>query len=379
MAGDSVMDLQKLTEMLETFPSPDTQPDIPQTFLEIAGYPHLENVASNILEFFFDTQAEHGFETLFLDSLLEAAGLDFSPDDLDVDTVEREAFTRASTRLDLVIGTPALLVGIENKLFHQLNNDFEIYEQHLHAQAYGRKVICILLSLYPTNYVPALGGFIPVTYSAFFDNIRKKMGKFVMEANQRYVPFLFDFMQTLEHLRQEETMTDQEFRAWVAEHHNEIKTLLQEIRQLKGQLRKQVKALQARIDIDKHQDSGIKIITWLHDPKDLSVRRFLVYDFVISEDLKFAIDVIVHPDHWEITITNRQPTSLESVKAFLSQDSSINISRELLPTRIRIGEPLENGADKTVIAACVQSLIDQIVELHKKNHKHSELPTGPTA
>lgn len=61
------MDLQKFTKMLEAFPKPDTESDIPQTFLEIAGYPHLENVASNILEFFFDTQAEHQFETLFLE------------------------------------------------------------------------------------------------------------------------------------------------------------------------------------------------------------------------------------------------------------------------------------------------------------------------
>lgn len=360
------MDLQKLTKMLEAFPYPDIKSDIPQTFLEIAGYPHLENVATNILEFFFDTQAEHQFETLFLESLLDTASADFSPTDLGVDSTQREAFTQANTRLDLVIGTPTLLIGIENKLFHQVNNDFKVYGKHLHAQANGRKVICILLSLYPVTHTAILDEFIPVTYTAFFENIRKNMGKFVVEANQRYVPFLFDFMQTVEHLRQEETMADQDFRNWVVDHQNEIKTLLQEIRRYKGHLRDQVKALQTRIDIEKHQDSGLKIVTWLYEPTDLSVSRVLVYDFVISDNLKFAIDVVIHPDDWEICIVSRAPTTFENVEIFLRQDSSINISKQISPNRVRIGDLLEYGTDKTIIASRVQSLIDHIVEIHKK-------------
>lgn len=361
------MDLQKFTKMLEAFPMPDTAPDIPQTFLEIAGYPHLENVASNILEFFFDTQAEHQFETLFLESLLETAKIEFSPADLDVDSTQREAFTQANTRLDLVIGTSTLLIGIENKLFHQLNNDLRTYEKHLHYHADKRKVVCILLSLYPNIQTDQLGEFIPITYTAFFENIRKNMGNFLVEANQRYVPFLFDFMQTVEHLRQEQSMSDQEFRTWVVEYQNEIKSLLQEIRRYKGHLRDQVKTLQARIEIEKHQDSGLKIVDWLYEPTDLSVARILVYDFTISDKMKFAIDVIVRPDSWEIAITNRSPTTIELVESFLQKDSSISISEKIAQNRIRIGDVFEYGADKNIIASHVQSLIDKIVLLHQNS------------
>lgn len=359
------MDLQKLTKILEAFPHPDIQSDISQTFLEIAGYPHLENVASNILEFFFDAQAEHQFETLFLESLLVTAGVDFSPTDLGVDSTQREAFTESNTRLDLVIGTPTLIVGIENKLFHQVNNDFKVYGKHLRAQANGRKVICILLSLYPVMNTAILDEFIPITYTAFFENIRKNMGKFVIEANQRYVPFLFDFMQTVEHLRQEEIMTDQDFRKWIVEHQDEIKTLLQKIRRYKGHLRNQVKALQARIDIEKHQNSGLKIVTWLYEPTDLSVGRVLVYDFVISDNLKFAIDVIIYPDNWEIHLCTRKPTTIEAFETFLNRITSLKISNRFSPNRIRIGDKFEYGTDKTVIATYVQSLIDSIVESHQ--------------
>lgn len=360
------MDLQKFTKILEAFPRTDTQSEISQTFLEIAGYPHLENIASNILEFFFDTQEEHQFESLFLESLLETIGHTFNPSDLDVDSTERESFTQANTRLDLVISTPTFLIGIENKLFHQVNNDFKIYSKHLRDQANGRKVICVLLSLYPVARTEILNDFIPITYVKFFDNIRKNMGKFIVEANQRYVPFLFDFMQTVEHLQQEKTMADQEFRTWIVNHHDEIKRLLQEIRQYKRYLRDQVKILQTRIDIAKHQDSGLKITAWLYEPTNLSVSRFLVYDFETSEKLKFAIEVIVHPDNWEVNIVSREPTTLESVEAFLNQDSSIKIEERISPNRVRVGDKFEYGADKTIIAAYVQSLIDYIVKLHQK-------------
>ncbi len=361
------MDLQKFTKMLEAFPHSDIESDIPQTFLEIAGYPHLENVASNILEFFFDTQAEHQFETLFLESLLETAKVEFNPADLDVDSTQREAFTQANTRLDLVIGTTTLLIGIENKLFHQLNNDLRTYEKHLHAHANERKVVCILLSLYPIVQTNQLGKFIPITYREFFENIRKNMGKFLVEANQRYVPFLFDFMQTVEHLRQEQTMSDQEFRNWVVQNHDEIKSLLQEIRRYKGHLRDRVKSLQARVDITKHQDSGLKIVSWLYEPTDLSVSRILVYDFIISDEIKFAIDVVIHPDNWEFAITSRSPTSIESVEAFLEKDSSIVITQRIAQNRVRIGDKLEYGSDRNLITAHLQSLIDKIVALYKGN------------
>ena len=42
----------------------------PQTFMEIGGYPHYENVCSNFLAFFFDPEGPHGLSSLFLDALV---------------------------------------------------------------------------------------------------------------------------------------------------------------------------------------------------------------------------------------------------------------------------------------------------------------------
>ncbi len=357
------MDLQKIAEMLQTFPHQAAKDSPARTFLEIAGYPQLENVASNILEFFFDTQADHGFKTLFLEALLAAAGVAIIPGDLEaeVETTRREAYTAESTRLDLIIGTASLLVGIENKLFHGLANDFHIYQNHLRKLAGKRKLVCVLLTLYPVTSAK-LGDFIPVTYAAFFEQVRGRMGRFVMEADQRYVPFLFDFIQTIDHLRQENNMSDADFRTWVAEHQEEIKDLLAEIRRFKSHLRDQVKALQGRIDVVKHQKSGVKITPWFYEPTDLSVRRSLVYDFVTPENLRIVIDVIVNPTDWEIWIGCREATSLADLEAFLARSGLKNL-HSIGPRNFRVGEKLDYNTDRAELAVKIQGLIDLVVAI----------------
>ena len=42
-----------------------------KNLIEIAGYPKWENVNSNLLAFYFDEKEEHGFNRLFLNSLLD--------------------------------------------------------------------------------------------------------------------------------------------------------------------------------------------------------------------------------------------------------------------------------------------------------------------
>ena len=84
------------------------------TTLELSGYPHLENVYSNILAFFLDPGCEHGFGSLFLESLLSVAGYDARQDGEGVE-VKTEESTMSRKRIDLVIYTGTLIVGIENK------------------------------------------------------------------------------------------------------------------------------------------------------------------------------------------------------------------------------------------------------------------------
>lgn len=70
------------------------------TLFDIAGFPHYENVVSNIYAYFLDPNQPHGLGTLFIDALSKLIGAGFTfitPD------VHREYTTKKGGRIDLVI------------------------------------------------------------------------------------------------------------------------------------------------------------------------------------------------------------------------------------------------------------------------------------
>lgn len=76
----------------------------PRTFMEIAGYPHCENVCSNILAFFMDPEEPHGLGTLVLDALASAAGIAGTNEGISGSvSVEHEVITDEDKRIDLLI------------------------------------------------------------------------------------------------------------------------------------------------------------------------------------------------------------------------------------------------------------------------------------
>jgi hypothetical protein len=92
-----------------------------RTLLQIAGYPQLEEVASNILAFYLEPSSGHGLGTLLLDTLLT-----FLPETGAVSAqsvrVEREVVTTGGKRIDIVVTTDTLVLGIENKINHAVFN-----------------------------------------------------------------------------------------------------------------------------------------------------------------------------------------------------------------------------------------------------------------
>src|ERR1035441_1950722 len=103
-----------------------------QTFMDISGYPHYENVCSNILKFYFDPAAEHGLGDLLLTSFLRMAGVTELPA-LSNASVKTRRGTDGGNSIDLVIEGEAFTIGIENKIFHWLANDLEDYRSEEHT------------------------------------------------------------------------------------------------------------------------------------------------------------------------------------------------------------------------------------------------------
>ncbi len=116
---------EALEALLDDFGRLPARVERPPTFMEIAGYPHYENVCSNVLAFYLDPQQPHGLGTLLLDALARAGGI-ASPDEGiggNV-SVEREVITDAGNRIDIVIESDAHAIVIENKIRAAVSNPF---------------------------------------------------------------------------------------------------------------------------------------------------------------------------------------------------------------------------------------------------------------
>lgn len=166
-----------------------------ESIFNIAGYPNYENVCSNILQFYFNPFQEHSLGDLFLKSLFDLLGEDFlfiSPKNINI---IREYRTEKGCRIDLVMLTDDYVIGIENKMFHILNNDLANYKSTLNKIANDRKIIKIVLTLKkckPSN------GFISITYKSFLERIKSNLGLYTNTSNQKWLLFLLDFIHTIE-------------------------------------------------------------------------------------------------------------------------------------------------------------------------------------
>ena len=112
--------------MLDSYKYRELEPAETPTLLEIAGFPHWENVCSNILAFFLDTEQAHGFGPLFVRSILEAyrsrcrqdwlEGVPYPEDVGAADAVEREVMTGNGKRIDILVHCADFRICIENKI-----------------------------------------------------------------------------------------------------------------------------------------------------------------------------------------------------------------------------------------------------------------------
>jgi hypothetical protein len=110
------MNINILEKLLDDFKKvPLIEPE-KQTFLEISGFPHYENVISNILCFFFDTEETHRFNDFLLKSLLECYDSEIVLDNLTTNFVQKEVVTQKQKRIDILIETDEIIVAIENKI-----------------------------------------------------------------------------------------------------------------------------------------------------------------------------------------------------------------------------------------------------------------------
>ena len=239
------MDQSKIEELLTEF---DHVPRAaPPTFLEVCGYPHYENVASNVLEFYFSAEREHKLKALVLSSLLSAVGKDISDRELSDASASREEPTDSRKRLDLLIECGDMLVGVENKIGAPVANPFREYSKMLESRAKGRNVIKILLTLNKIEDGRDLDGFKPVTYGKFFDAVLQRLGQRLTTADAQWLGYLIDFIKTIQNLSRGSSMSP-EFLDFVRRRNEDIAKFQDHLKEFRMEIERKLSALSEAVN-----------------------------------------------------------------------------------------------------------------------------------
>jgi hypothetical protein len=286
-----------------------------RTFMQISGYPHYENVCSNILAFFLDPQNEHELDDLVLKALLQTAKGE-EVEDVPTAQVEREFHTRKGNRLDLLVTTQRYVIGIENKLYHHLDNDLLDYEATLKELAVKseRELVCVVLSLHDIKREVAERNprFINITYEQLFERIKSLSGHYAVRGRAKYFNYLNEFIQTIEDL-QGTAMANSELQRFFQEQHEEIERIGREYKRYKNDLANDhIPALKSHL---VHLSDREGVIQWVWNKYDL------VHDFLDADGNKFYLDALVRPGGWTLLFgarnKNKTKTTFGVIQAAL--------------------------------------------------------------
>lgn len=246
--------------------------------MEISGYPHFENVCSNILRFFLDTSEIHGLHNLVLKSLLQSIGeYELANQLTETVAVRREETTIAGKRIDIVVECDGLVIAIENKIYHWLHNDLEEYHRHIgFTKSTTSKKLLIVLSLRPENI--QTGNFKNLTYEALIPVIRKNLESHIATGKNHYITYLNDFITTIENLYKPIPMNKEMFH-FIADNYSAIEQIQREYKSFLNDIYNAIWKLHEKIP-----PKGVHVKKWIWE------KWVLVHDFDMGNDIMVSVD-----------------------------------------------------------------------------------------
>ncbi len=280
---------------------PDTQKS--ESIFDIAGYPHYENVCSNILAFYLNPNNEHGLGNLLFSSLINLAGGNESQQDNF--QINREVSTNKGGRLDIVIETDNQIIGIENKIFHHLHNDLNDYSNSIDDWAKPNQLSSVKIILGVRREQESCG-FVSITYEEFWAKIRERLGSYVNTSSQKWVLYLIDFMSTIDKLNGENMELDKNDQFFI-ENEERVNALLNARNKFVSKLVTKVRELSDIIPKPAQCERQ-----WIY------AKSCLVHDFILS-DHSIAFDLYISPQGWELQLFGRNAKS----QAYLTELFSI--------------------------------------------------------
>ena len=272
-----------------------------RTFMEVSGYSHYENVASNILAFFFDPSAEHGLNDLLISAFLQLAGHKMPPAVGKI-SIKRERGTDDRKRLDLLIDSETFTIGIETKIFHRLGNDLAGYASVIDQRGHGKQIIvkAVLGLRHVQSVTPLPGGFQSLTFSQLWQQVRTMLGHHVANANPRWVAFLIDFMETTNNLAGQNKSREDADGSFI-EHDELIEKMIGERDAFLGRLGQRVGMLCDMMQ-DVSECPPLARKPWVYENSGL------VLDYRIDDKYSVAFDLYLRPAGWELQLLAERMT-----------------------------------------------------------------------
>ncbi|WP_043634496.1 PD-(D/E)XK nuclease family protein [Desulfovibrio sp. TomC] len=265
------------------------------TIFDVSGYPHYENVCSNILSHYLNPYNDHGLDDLVLSSLLRLAWSGYiKPRSIDI---SREYSTSTNKRIDILIQADNFVACIENKIFHELNNDFDDYRSTTEALSLpGNKTpITIILTLKPLSNA-SIFGFVNITYTSLWKEVRAKIGSYSTARHTKWNIYLYDFMSATESLAGGSMDLTEEDRFFIE--NDEIAEQFAEARKtFLNKLTKQLSLFRDIINSSNNQPLAA-FKQWIYQS------NCLVHDCIVH-GMNISLDLYVSPKGWELQLFGR--------------------------------------------------------------------------
>ena len=314
-----------------------------KTFMEISGYPHYENVCSNILKFYFKPNEEHNMGELAIRALLDVVKEKNHSVNTAVNIenikVQREFITQKGNRIDIVARNEEIIIGIENKIKANVYNDLYDYSKTL--EKLGKNVAKIVLSLRKEELEESTG-FINITYTELFEKLKPRLEQYENKQSKWYI-YLIEFIKNIEGYEGEKSM-ETEITEWLNKHKEEVNKFYEIIEIARGNI---LKKIGQYTEIMEQRGKTIK--TW-QEENSAQATGYIPFD-------GYNIDANLSPEGWRIGAFVWRKSLLPSVKQKLMIGEYQIIEEE---TNHLWLEKLDYNCEPEEIANIVEKLVQAI-------------------
>jgi hypothetical protein len=282
--------------------------EVDLNFFQIAGFPHYENVSSNILKYFL-------YNNLVLKAFFNCISLEYEPSNDFVEYIEREVETENGKRIDILVSTNKYIIGVENKIYSWLYNPIDEYYSYLNklSEKEGKAFFLVVLS---KNKVEANIKYKNILHKEFSVEVKKYYPELLNNLGYRYFLFLTEYISNMDSLEGVYYMNNEFVK--IAKIDNNLEKITQ-IMAEGERLRNDLISIANRVLNDLHDDNKVFTNTWVYkEPKEIFGTAVFQDWFFTEDKYNFTIDVDVMVDGFGISLFERENRFDEKFKKILN-------------------------------------------------------------